>query len=255
MILLSNLIQKQGIFMNQFSPLDHDLIYHTLTDEILQFEHKPGDILSENMLCQRFSMSRTPARSILQRLQENGLVQIVPHKGSMVTKLNYDIVHQSIYQRVAVESMVFRDFIRTCSPIDVEKARYAMQRLEEIGDVFFDRPEEFEVNQFLRTDLQMHEIWFRSTKKRYLWERLSGSIQASYTRFCTLDIIEGSNVRDVLDEHREMLKMIDEKRIDDIEELFHKHLYGGIRRLSGLMFTKYADYFEPPEEEDDYAET
>ena len=62
-------------------------------------------------------------------------------------------------------------------------------------------------------------------------------------------------MRDVLDEHREMLKMIDEKRIDDIEELFRKHLYGGVRRLSGLMFTKYADYFEPPEEEDDYAET
>ena len=241
--------------MNQFTPLDHDLIYHTLADEILQFEHKPGDVLSENMLCQRFSMSRTPARSILQRLQENGLVQIVPHKGSKITKLNYDIVNQSIYQRVAVESMVFRDFIRTCSPIEVEKVRFAMQRLEEIGEVFFSHPEQFEVNRFLRTDLQMHEIWFRATKKRYLWEKLSGSIQASYTRFCTLDIIEGSNVRDVLQEHREMLKLIDDRNTDGIEELFTRHLYGGIRRLSGLMFTKYADYFETPEEEADYAET
>ena len=240
--------------MNQFLLLDHDLIYHTLADEILQFEHKPGDILSENMLCQRFGMSRTPARSILQRLQENGLVQIIPHKGSIVTKLNYDIVNQSIYQRVSVESMVFRDFILSCSPIDVEKTRYAMQRLEEMAEVFFTHPEDFEVNRFLRIDFQMHEIWFRATKKRYLWEKLSGSIQASYTRFCTLDIIEGSNVRDVLDEHREMVKMIDEKRIDGIETLFHRHLYGGIRRLSGLMFTKYANYFEPPEEEEDYAE-
>jgi DNA-binding GntR family transcriptional regulator len=240
--------------MNQSPVLDQDLIYHTLADEILQFEHKPGDILSEHMLCQRFGMSRTPARSILQRLQENGLVQIVPHKGSMVTKLNYDIVNQSIYQRVAVESMVFRDFILSCSPIDVEKVRYAMQRLDEIGQVFFTHPEKFEVNRFLRIDFQMHELWFRATKKRYLWEKLSGSIQASYTRFCTLDIIEGSNVRDVLDEHWEMLRMIDEKRIDGIEELFRKHLYGGVRRLSGLMFTKYADYFETPEEEDEYAE-
>jgi len=240
--------------MNQMPALDHDLIYHVLADEILQFEHKPGDILSENMLCQRFGMSRTPARSILQRLQENGLVQIIPHKGSMVTKLNYDVVHQSIYQRVAVESMVFRDFILSCSPMDVEKVRYAMQRLEEMAEMFFNHSEEFEVNRFLRIDFQMHEIWFRATKKRYLWEKLSGSIQASYTRFCTLDIIEGSNVRDVLTEHREMLQMIDEKRIDGIEQLFQRHLYGGIRRLSGLMFTKYADYFEAPEEEEDYAE-
>ena len=241
--------------MSQAPVLDHDFIYHTLANEILQFRHKPGDILSENMLCQRFGMSRTPARSILQRLQENGLVQIVPHRGSRVTRLNFDIVNQSIYQRVAVESMVFRDFILTCSPIDVEKARFAMQQLEERAQDFFTHPESFDVNRFLRIDFQMHEIWFRATKKRYLWEKLSGGIQASYTRFCTLDIIEGSNVSDVLEEHREMLRMIDARSIDGIEALFHRHLYGGIRRLSGLLFTKYADYFETPEEEDDYAET
>ena len=86
--------------------LDHDQMYQQLAAEILRFEHKPGDPLSENYLCQRFSLSRTPVRSILQRLQENGLVQIIPRKGSIVTKLDFDIVHQMIYQRVAVETMV-----------------------------------------------------------------------------------------------------------------------------------------------------
>lgn len=223
---------------------DHDSMYQTLANEILRFEHKPGDLLSENYLCQRFSLSRTPVRSVLQRLQENGLVQIVPRKGSIVTRLDYDIVNQFIYERVAVESMVLRDFILSCTPADAERVRFAFSRLEEISRAFFDDPKHFKADEFLKADLSMHEIWFKATNKRFLWERLSGP-QSSYTRFCTLDIIQGSNVPDVMRDHEEMLRMIDERSIEGIEQLMHRHLYGGIRRMGELVFTKYADYFVP----------
>jgi len=221
-----------------------DQIYQTLVDEILRFEHKPGDLLSEHYLCQRFSLSRTPVRSVLQRLQENGLVQILPRKGSIVTRLDYDIVNQFIYERVAVETMVLRDFILSCTPVDVERVRFVFSQLQELSRVFFDDPEHFDVDRFRRTDLSMHEIWFKATNKRFLWERLSG-MQSSYTRFCTLDIIQGSNVSDVMRDHEEMLRMIDARSVEGIEQLMHRHLYGGIRRIGELVFTKYADFFEP----------
>ena len=223
---------------------DHDHIYQTLSEEILRFDHKPGDLISEHYLCERFAISRTPVRSVLQRLQENGLVRILPRKGSIVTKLNYDIINQLIYQRVAVESMVLRDFIRICTPADVERVRFAFSRLHEVGQVYMEDPKRFAADVFLKTDLSMHEIWFRATNNLFLWESLSGP-QSSYTRFCTLDIIEGSNVRDVLEDHEEMLRLIDNRNTDGIEELMRRHLHGGIRRLGGLVFTKYADYFEP----------
>ena len=225
---------------------DQDQIYQTLSDEILRFEHKPGDLLSEHYLCQRFSLSRTPVRSILQRLQENGLVQIVPRKGSIVTRLNYDIVNQFIYERVAVESMVLRDFILSCTPADAKRVRFIYSQLEELSRAYFDDPAHFQADLFLKSDLSMHEIWFKATNKRFLWERLSGT-QSSYTRFCTLDIIQGNNVPDVMRDHEEMLRMIDERSTDGIEELMRRHLYGGIRRMGDLVFTKYADYFEPME--------
>lgn len=225
---------------------DHEQIYQTLKTEILRFEHKPGDLLSEHYLCQRFALSRTPVRSILQRLQENGLVQILPRKGSIVTRLDYDIINQFIYERVAVETMVLRDFILSCTPADVERVRFVFSQLDALGHVYFDTPEAFDVNRFLDTDLSMHAIWFWATNKRFLWERLSGT-QASYTRFCTLDIIEGSNVPDVLRDHEEMLRLIDARATEGIEPLMRRHLYGGIRRIGALAFTKYASYFEPIE--------
>ncbi|MBP3427536.1 MAG: GntR family transcriptional regulator [Clostridia bacterium] len=223
---------------------DHDQMYQQLAAEILRFEHKPGDALSENHLCQRFSLSRTPVRSILQRLQENGLVQILPRKGSIVTKLDYDVINQLIYERVAVESMVLRDFILSCTPADAERVRYAYTQLQQLGEVFLRQPAQFEADRFLNTDYRMHEIWFRATGNLFLWERLSG-MQSSYTRFCTLDIIEGGNVPDVLADHAQMLRLVDERSTDGIEALMRRHLYGGVRRLGGLVFTKYAGYFEP----------
>ena len=223
---------------------DPDQMYQTLANEILRFEIKPGDSLSENQLCQRFGLSRTPVRSLLQRLQVNGLVQIIPHKGSIVTRLDYNVVNQLIYERVAVETMVLRDFIRTCSPADVETARFAMTQLQQIAQGYFSDPAGFQADRFLTTDLRMHEIWFRATGKSYLWQKLS-SVESSYTRFCTLDIIGGSNVPDVLKEHEEMLRLIDERDEAGIEPLMTRHLYGGVRRLRGLIYTRYADYFVP----------
>lgn len=225
---------------------DQEQIYQILEQEILRFVHKPGELLSEHYLCERFSISRTPVRSILQRLQENGLVQILPRKGSIVTRLDYDIINQFIYERVAVESMVLRDFILSCTPVDVERVRFSFSRLKALGQTYFDDPAHFDVDSFRTADLSMHEIWFRATNKRFLWAHLSGT-QASYTRFCTLDIIEGSNVQDVLRDHEDILRLIDARDTSGIEALMHRHLYGGIRRMGALVFTKYADYFEPIE--------
>ncbi|MDO4484847.1 MAG: FCD domain-containing protein [Clostridia bacterium] len=139
--------------------------------------------------------------------------------------------------------MVLRDFIRTCTPRDAEKVRMAYNRLEQLAA----EADSFDVARFMEADLAMHEIWFASTGKSFLWRKLSAP-ESSYTRFCTLDVIEGKNTQDVLQEHREMLRMIDEHTTDGIEELMSRHLYGGVRRLRGLVYTKYADYFVPLED-------
>ena len=80
-------------------------IYKILESEIVALKIAPGDVLTENSLCERFHVSRTPIRSVLQRLQENRFVQIIPHKSTTVTPINLDVASQLIYERVAIESM------------------------------------------------------------------------------------------------------------------------------------------------------
>lgn len=96
-----------------------DELYHILEDEICTLKILPGEALSENQLCKRFGVSRTPIRSVLQRLEQNRFVQIIPCKGTIVTAIDIGVVDQLIFQRVAVEGMVFRDFVQSCSPMEI----------------------------------------------------------------------------------------------------------------------------------------
>ena len=228
--------------MKNIPASDHEQQFQLLSDEILHFIRKPGEMISENDLCQRFGLSRTPVRSLLQRLQENGLVTITPRRGSTVTRLNLDIINQLIYERVAVETMVLRDYVLNRNPADVERVRYLFAQLQQTA-VRFGQPD-FDTARFLQVDLAMHSEWFSTMRLDYLWKRLS-SPHSSYTRFCMLDIMAGRNVPDVLEEHRRMLVFIEEGRTEGIEELLRRHLYGGIRRLGPMIYTEYADFFEP----------
>ena len=211
-------------------------IYRTLEEEILSLKIPPNDTLSENQLCKRFNVSRTPIRSVLQRLEQNHFVQIIPCKGTMVTAIHIDIVSQIIYQRVAVESMVLRDFAKICTPVQLAEVEHAYSLMVQAAQGS-SQPEIFDLNHFLDYDLQMHAIWFEHTNKQYLWQQLTRP-QADYSRFIRLDILRANNVPDVLAEHKEILRIIEEKDLDAIEPLISRHLYGGIRRLGDLLFSE-----------------
>jgi DNA-binding GntR family transcriptional regulator len=57
-------------------------------------EYHPGQILNENMLAQEFGVSRSPVRNVLDRLEWEQLVRIIPRTGSMVTEIEFNkIMH------------------------------------------------------------------------------------------------------------------------------------------------------------------
>lgn len=85
-------------------------VFETLKREILDLKLEPGRMISENEICERFGVSRTPVRDALRLLQEQGFVETVPYRGTYVTLLSLDNIKQMIYMRVAVETMVLMGF-------------------------------------------------------------------------------------------------------------------------------------------------
>lgn len=218
-----------------------EYIYRTLCGDILSLALKPGQNISENELCDRFSVSRTPVRTALQRLHQSGLVNVIPYRGSVVTLLNFDDIQQMIYMRVAVESKVIRDFMDLCTPILKEKLRYIVRKQTVLI------ADEFEISKFYEMDSQFHNIWFKTTNKERLWKLIQKS-QVNYTRFRMLDIVAVQNFKVIIQEHEELFDIICRKDAEAVEPLMQEHLYGGINRLGDRINTEFRDYFQQDDE-------
>lgn len=78
--------------------------YADIRAAIIRGEYAPGSMLSESTLATSMSMSRTPVRAALGRLQQEGFVTIYPKRGALVRELGADEVRESAQVRHAFES-------------------------------------------------------------------------------------------------------------------------------------------------------
>jgi DNA-binding GntR family transcriptional regulator len=58
-----------------------------MAEAILSGEFAPGSRLDEQLLAQRYAVSRTPVREALRQLATTGLIEIRPHRGAIVARV------------------------------------------------------------------------------------------------------------------------------------------------------------------------
>lgn len=228
-----NLFMKGGMSISTVQN-----IYSEIENDILMLNLKPGRLISENSLCTKYNVSRTPIRAVLSRLAGAGLVDIIPKSGSRVSMINMEIVKQIIYERFALESMVLKDYIAVATDSDIKKLEKTVIRLVKS----YENTKNFKPDKFKEIDLSMHELWYKKTGHTYLWEQIRKS-DSNYTRFCMLDMLECENYEHVILEHRQMYEVIKSRDTSRIEEIVKKHLYGGIERVNAALNNKFDEMF------------
>ena len=80
--------------------------YQYLKTRILNCEYRPNEFLNEQKLCAEMgNISRTPMRDALGRLEQEGLITILPKKGLMVSGITEEDVHSMFEMRSLVEPL------------------------------------------------------------------------------------------------------------------------------------------------------
>lgn len=108
-----------------FSQLNEQ-VYDLLKTEIVDGNLKPGQRLSIRALADRLGASETPIRDALRRLNGDGLVEMIPRRGTFVSEFSARTL-QEVYQ--------IRRIIE-CASVDglTETSHEVVQRMEEITD-------------------------------------------------------------------------------------------------------------------------
>ncbi|MGE0722840.1 MAG: GntR family transcriptional regulator [Alphaproteobacteria bacterium] len=91
--------------MGQIVALDSDSAYARIRALLADGALGPNQPLSERALAERVGLGRTPVREALKRLARDGLVQVVPMRGTFVRVPGIDEVREIYEVRLALEGM------------------------------------------------------------------------------------------------------------------------------------------------------
>lgn len=81
-------------------------IYGFIRDAIVSMELLPGQMISETALAEQFGVSRTPVREALIQLSNIGFVDVLPQRGTYVSKFSMDKILEARFIREALEVSV-----------------------------------------------------------------------------------------------------------------------------------------------------
>jgi len=80
-----------------------DLIARSLRLDISIGVFRPGTALRQEMLAERFEVSRIPVREALRQLESDGLVEVFPNRGAFVVKLSPGELQEISDLRILIE--------------------------------------------------------------------------------------------------------------------------------------------------------
>jgi DNA-binding GntR family transcriptional regulator len=128
-----------------------DRAYKILEELIITGELAPGSVLSESALIARLQIGRTPIREALQRLRFDGLVQILPRRGILISEMNVQTQLKMLEVRRQLEGLVVRLAVARGTDSEREHFRAVADRLEEAA-------EEGDGIAFMRVDREFNEL-------------------------------------------------------------------------------------------------
>ncbi len=111
--------------------------YGHLRDSILQGALLPGTRISEPSLAEQLGISRTPVREALQRLSQEGLVELTPARGARVRVLSADQVREVYEVRAMLEGEAARLAAQKASDGEVLALAQKLQSLEQLPAAAF----------------------------------------------------------------------------------------------------------------------
>jgi len=79
-----------------------------IENEIVAGKFQPGERLDEVSLAERYNVSRTPIREALHALAASGLVEVRPHRGTIVADVSPDRLHEMFEVMAELEAMCGR---------------------------------------------------------------------------------------------------------------------------------------------------
>lgn len=205
-----------------------DMAKESIRDLIITGHLAMGEKISESKLAEQLGISTTPVREAFAFLEREGLVSILPQRGTFVFKLQPGELNYICELRVALEPAALQ--------LAMERQREPfLAALGETVESMERAIGKSDIPTYLTLDTRFHQTFFDHSGNPYLeraYGLISGKIAALRNRLGT----DPHHTAKSLREHRSMLGHLAKGRTTDAIQVLLKH----IARKEG----SYWEYFD-----------
>ncbi|WP_020577054.1 GntR family transcriptional regulator [Actinopolymorpha alba] len=206
-----------------------DQMYQVLLDQFMNGVRGPGEPLNIGALSRELSVSQTPLREALARLEHTGLVRREALRGYRVAPMMSLVeVRQLRDARLAVEPVLAAGAAEHGTPEFLAGLKAFLEEFESSAGVADRETEGFEA--YWRSDDRFHGLIAAQAGNPFLesmYLALAGQIQ----RFRMFSKIGRTGVQHAAPEHRRVYEAISRGDADAAAEAMREHIQGAAARI------------------------
>jgi len=192
-----------------------DQIVDVIRNEIFSGKYLPGDKLKENEISSRYSVSRTPVREALRKLEAEGLTEFRPNKGVLIPQIgNHDI--DEIYElRILIEMHCVRKFIKIATEQNFEE-------MENIIDKMRNALSSKDIPDYFALSLDFHDYYIKHCQNERMYSFFNSIRNTMRMAQSILGKTE-SFYKKSMDGHLEIMKLL-KSRSPECEKVLRLHI-------------------------------
>jgi GntR family transcriptional regulator, vanillate catabolism transcriptional regulator len=199
-----------------------------LREMILSGELQAGARIAELSLVERLGVSRTPIRSALMRLEQEGLMQALPHGGFAVRTFSEREVSEAIELRGMVEGLSARLAAeRGAAPVVMSEARLVLQAIDGLLSAQALSEEDF--SSYVHLNQKFHNLLGELSGSELLTREMERAASLPFASPSAFVVMQATSpkARDMLivaqDQHWQVLEAIEQREGARAENLMREH--------------------------------
>lgn len=201
--------------------------YESIKQQIVRCELRPGEAITVTELANAMNLGRTPVIQAIDRLAVDGLVEVMPRKGVVVSPVSMNDFVEIVEIRALNEVQAARWAAERASP-------EAVTRMQANVDASWKAARNGAVDELIERDREFHRLLSGAARNAILTEFLSNLHDRSL-RFWFLSLrAPDHNIR-VCEQHAQIVEAIRTGDPDASEAALREHISAFSRNLADQL--------------------
>lgn len=211
-----------------------DFVYDLLKKKIISLELHPGQRISEKEIAESLDVSRTPVREAFIKLSREGLLYVLPQRGTYISQIDLKQVEEARFIRETLEIKVLQMAVENFSEAYLAKLK---DNLEQQRICMNNR----QFSRYLELDEGFHKIIFEGCDKLQTW-RFIDMVNTQYKRIRLLSFTVEDVIKNLIEQHAMIYEAIRDHDQEKAYKIITNHIQKLIMEQKELKL-KYPGYF------------